>query len=389
MDSRSTHPGHAFVPVYESLYTTGQNHHQTVRHYGIQCDGPLCKHKSGKNYITGDRYKCAVCHDTDFCAACEALPTGHHNKTHPLIKFKTPVRNVSVTAIGEKDNGEETYTMGDRIPQRTSKSTETVPPMAPVNAATQVQTVAENTPPAVPAKEEKPKPEAVLPGMLAASFVCDAYPDGSSVAPGASFKQVWTLKNAGQSAWPAGCSVRYIGGDSMFDLDMNQPISVNQLIESQSSNVIDRPVEVGEEVDFSVMMRASIIEGKNISYWRLKTEDGLPFGHKLWCDITVEAPKAPKTASEITIAEPVKSEKYEEASLMVFPKLEKESPAASVHQMELPAATAHDNDKECSEEAEDVDFDEESSEEGFLTDEEYEMLSGDEDGIPEAKNGKK
>jgi len=297
-----------------------------------------------------------------------------------LIKFKTPVRNVSVTAIGEKDNGEVMYTAGDRLPQTSSKSTETAPAVAPVNAATQVQTVAENLPAAVTAKEETPKFEA--------EFVRDALPDGSSVAPRTSFKQVWTLRNTGRTAWPAGCSVRYIGGDAMFDLDMNQPISVNELVSAQSSNVTDRGIGHREEMEFVVNMRAPSSVGNKTSYWRLKTSQGHPFGHKLWCEITVEAPKLSNTISETTIAEPTKTEVAQDQSVMIFPKLEKESPAASVHQEEE-AAGAAPNDKESANEVEEIDFDEESSEDGFLTDEEYEMLSVDEDAMPEAKNGKK
>ena len=280
--------------------------------------------------------------------------------------------------------------MGDRIPETSSKSTETIPAASSVNAATQVQTVAD-MPPTVPAKKEAPKQKSIPSGMLEANFVCDAVSDGTSVTPGATFKQVWTLRNVGRVAWPAGCSVRFIGGDSMFDLDMSRPISVSELVEAQSSNSIDRPIEVGEEAEFSVMMRASLGTGKNISYWRLKTADGLPFGHKLWCDITVEAPKAPKPIVEKAAVTPADAdEKSIEQSTMIFPKLDKESPVASLHESEAPAAkTESINNQETPEEAEDIEFDESSSEEGFLTDEEYEILSADEDDIPEAKNGKK
>ena len=349
----------------------------------------MCKNKTGKNYITGDRYKCAVCHDTDFCAACEALPTEYHNKTHPLIKFRTPIRNVSVTTWDSKPDEEQPHILGDRISETSSKSTETIPAAPSVNAATQVQTVAD-VPPTVPTKEESAKPESIPSGMLDANFVRDAVSDGASIAPGTTFKQVWTLRNVGQAAWPVGCSVRFIGGDSMFDLNMSRPISVSELVEAQSSNSIDRVVNVGEEVEFCVMMRASSSAGKNISYWRLKTADGLPFGHKLWCDITVEAPKVSEPVVEKSVVEPAAAEgKSMEQSAMIFPKLDKESPVASLHEAEVSVSAETVDDQECPDEAGDIEFDGSSSEEGFLTDEEYEMLSADEDDIPEAKNGKK
>ena len=387
--SHINHPGHSFLPVYESLCTRYHHHQQSVYHRGIQCDGPLCQGKHGKNYIIGDRYKCAVCHDTDFCAACEALPTEHHNKTHPLIKFRTPVRNVSVTALHSATSGQHLSTLGDRAPQTSSKSTETLPAAPSVNAAVQVQTVAE-VPPTVPVQSTGSKQKAVPPGMLDANFVRDAVSDGSLISPGATFKQVWTLRNVGRAAWPAGCSVRFIGGDSMFDLDINQPISVHELAMAQSSNSIDRVVAVGEEIEFSVMMRASTSVGKNISYWRLKTAEGLPFGHKLWCDITVEGVEAAGVVSEEPAAAPVAAEGPPmEQSVMIFPTLDKESPVASVHEATVPTDAATPIGNTVEDGTDEVEFDDESSDEGFLTDEEYEVLSADEEDMPEARNGKR
>jgi next-to-BRCA1 protein 1 len=37
-------------------------------------------------------------------------------------------------------------------------------------------------------------------------------------------------------------------------------------------------------------MKAPARDGTAISYWRLKTAEGLPFGHRLWCDIQVVTP---------------------------------------------------------------------------------------------------
>jgi next-to-BRCA1 protein 1 len=100
-NAKYIHPRHRFVPIYEPL---AEPVPCAVRHYGIYCDGPLCKEKENPSYIEGTRYKCAVCHDLDFCANCEAIPSNRHNRTHPLIKFKTPVRSVSVTTMSEDKN---------------------------------------------------------------------------------------------------------------------------------------------------------------------------------------------------------------------------------------------------------------------------------------------
>ena len=399
--ARHTHPGHRFVPIYEPIpHPAGRSQ----RHYGIHCDGPLCKDKA--SFIVGDRYKCAVCHDTDFCANCEALPTHRHNRTHPLIKFRSPVRNVSVTTLGEKDNGEVMYTMGDKITQTSSKSTETTPTVHSSNAATQVQTVAE-VKPVEPAQEEakdevkeESKEEVakvVTVPEYQAHFVRDAVADGSKLRPSFKFEQVWTLRNPGPYAWPAGCSVRFIGGDNMLNVDSEHPSSVSDIAKAIGSNVIDRVVEVGEEVDFTVVMKTPKRQGKAISYWRLKAADGWQFGNKLWCDIDVSVPEQAAVsgvttehiedvAKEVKVEEPKDEEHH---SQMIFPKLDKESPVSSTHGAEA-LGTAEMGEPELDEEMENLGLDgEEDTDDGFLTDEEYEVLDGSDEELIEAVNGKK
>ena len=355
----------------------------------------------------GDRYKCAICHDTDFCANCEALPKLIHNRTHPLIKFKTPVSNVSVTTLGEKGNGEQMRTMGDQSPQTSSKSTETTPAAPSANAATQVQTVAEVEP--TESIKEEPKVEATTPiavPELQAHFIRDTVLDGSCMTPGEQFEQTWTLRNPGPHAWPAGCTVCFIGGDGMLDVDPNHPSHVTQIYKATKSNAIDRVVKVGEEVDFTVKMRTPERLGKAISYWRLKDTTGLPFGHKLWCDVEVKAPE-PTVSNEDTIktehiediaTQPsVKDEEEEQTteSKMIFPKLDKESPVSSTHEAETtapPAAlpSAPVSVKDLAEDVESIALDDadSDSEDAFLTDEEYELIASD-DEMQTAKNGKK
>ncbi len=393
-DARISHPGHRFVPLNEPIPVTRQ---RSPVHYDIKCDGPLCKDYN--NFIVGDRYKCAVCHDTDFCAKCEALPTNRHNRTHPLIKFKSPIRHVSVTTLGEKENGEHMCTMGDQLPpQFTSKATETVPVGPSANAATQVHTVAEVKP--TEALKEKPKQgvasKSTLSQALQAHFIRDAVADGTVLPPSAQFGQVWTLRNPGPHAWPAGCAVHFVGGDSMFNVDPNHPSSVNDIKKATASNVIDSMVDVGQEVEFYVTMRAPEREGKAISYWRLKDVEGVPFGHKLWCDIVVARPEVEKTVNNEAGTE----------SQMIFPKLDKESPVSSTHVLEtheaaagapaVPSAAASmtsaaptNGEKGLADEVENLSLEDDvSTEDGFLTDEEFELLDASEDDFAEAANGK-
>ncbi|ORY01119.1 hypothetical protein BCR34DRAFT_575209 [Clohesyomyces aquaticus] len=328
------HPRHRFVPIYEPL---GEPSTCAVRHYGIYCDGPLCKDKENTSYIEGVRYKCAVCHDTDFCANCEAIPSNRHNRTHPMIKFKTPVRNVTVTSLAEDKNGMPTARLGDQ-PARKSTATETTPVAPSANAATQVQTIVDMK----PTEESKPKPtkekieirdlladpieekitklkdllttsvpEVAPPKVseeLDAHFIRDTITDGTQVFAGHAFVQVWTLRNPGPKAWPAGCSVRHVGGDNMLNIDNTRPLSQAELAEASESNVVGRAVEAGEEISFRIVMKAPAREGTAISYWRLKTADGTPFGHRL-CEF------AEASSSSSNAPNPTPYERFQQAKL--------------------------------------------------------------------------
>ncbi|KAH9873160.1 hypothetical protein J1614_005558 [Plenodomus biglobosus] len=319
------HPRHRFVPIYEPLAEPLSSGN---RHYGIYCDGPLCKDKENVSYIEGTRFKCAVCHDTDFCQNCEAHPSNTHNHTHPLIKFKTAVRSVSVTTVNDDKAHRVMARLGDRIycgSSNRSTATETTPVAPRTNAATQVQTIVDLKP-SVDTQVQKEKisipnliskPVEVTPDWTAdssiptmpmdipvsnsetaaegldAHFVRDTVIDGSKIYSGYQFVQNWTMRNPGPNAWPVGCSVRHVGGDNMLNIDNTRPLSRMELIKASESNVIDRVVEPGEEVTFRVVMKAPQREGTAISYWRLKNAGGTPFGHRLWCDIRVVQPPTP------------------------------------------------------------------------------------------------
>lgn len=328
------HPRHRFVPIYEPL---AEPINSGSRHYGIYCDGPLCKDKDNLSYIEGVRFKCAVCHDTDFCQNCEAHPSNKHNHTHPLIKFKTPVRSVSVTTVNDDKTGRTVARLGDRQPAGRSTSTETTP-VASSNAATQVQTLVDlkpteetqvkkekiaiqdllvdhvepvQEPAAIPTLSTTTKLEPASASKsetasqgLDAHFVRDTIVDGSKICSSLQFVQIWTMRNPGPNAWPAGCSVRHVGGDNMLNIDNSRPLSHADLAEASETNILDRSVEAGEEVSFRVIMKAPQREGTAISYWRLKTAEGMPFGHRLWCDIRVVAAPSPSSSQPAPVLEP-------------------------------------------------------------------------------------
>ena len=403
------HPNHRFVPVYEPISEIKAHVRAASRqvHYGICCDGPLCMtSRSGTSYyIVGERYKCAVCDNTDFCANCEASPSNTHNKTHPLIKFKTPVRHVSVTTTGEHEDGKRMPTMGDRVrhsfASSQSRATETTLTSRDISINS-VQTVVDVKPTeaeAVKADEEHVKeefkeeakeeeeekeikqekiesevapPPRAAPSVedLVAVYERDTVADGTVLPPSHVFEQTWVLRNAGTVAWPAGCRVKFVSGDYMGHVDPNHPAGIQELVSASETTICYNSLAPGDEFAFTVLLRTPARFGKAISYWRLTTEDGVKFGHRLWCDIEVQ----PTKSEEAKAPEPVVEDAFQ--SPLVIPKLEKESPVSSVHQDAEPESASLPAEEEGDDfdDLEDDEWADDQSQDGFLTDDEYDIL---------------
>lgn len=274
--------------------------------------------------------------------------------------------------------------MGDRRSRTTSKATETTPSSS-TNAETQVQTVVD-VQPTEPVKTEEPKKEIKveeakeLPAAveeLCATFVRDVIEDGTVLPPNNVFEQTWYLRNDRNSSWPAGCTVKFVGGTNMCATDPEHPASVHELVSAAESTTCYTEVAPGQEVGFTVLMRTPSQAGTATSYWRLTGPDGNKFGNRLWCDVSVKE-------VEPAVKEDVKVEV--EGSQMIFPKLEKESPAASMHEAVTAAPELDDFEEFVDEPIEDDETDD-----GFMTDEEYDILdASDEEFLAEqAKASKK
>ena len=329
--------------------------------------------------------------------------------------MKLAIRHVSIITKHETEYGHEVAQLGDH-PMAKNAATETTR-AASANAATQVQTVAEVAPAEnVPAMVDIVKPTNVthvepVAKDLQAWYVSDSTPDGTKVAPSHFVSQSWTLRNPGPDAWPLGVAVYYIGGDDMRNVDKLHPSSISAMTMANRSNVLASALEPGKTAVFTVLLKSPAREGRSISYWRLKTPGGVPFGHKLWVDIEVRStpielpirshilPPAPVTMD--FVSEPKEEDQSQDSSTMIFPKLEKESPSSSVHDVreadveEAPAAvmepTTKTEEQELLEDVESLELEEsDSEEEAFLTDEEYDILNvDDEDLLFEARQSVK
>ncbi len=291
--------------------------------------------------------------------------------------------------------------MGDRRGRTFSKATETTPTTS-TNAATQVQTVADLHP-SEPTKDEdvrlekmEPETKAPVEEELVAHFVRDSVPDGTVLPPNCVFEQTWILRNSGSKPWPAGCTVKFVGGDNMCAVDPEHPASVHELVSAAESTTCYSEVAPNQEFGFTVLMRTPSRAGKVISYWRLTGPTGNKFGRRLWCDVTVDVPapvvkEEPKEEVKEEVREEVKEEvkkvpkeevkeepKIDEVeaqkSQMIFPKLEKESPATSIHQDATPAKEQSEAEEFEDFVEEDAGLEDDNTEDGFLTDEEYDIL---------------
>ena len=188
----------------------------------------------------------------------------------------------------------------------------------------------------------------------------------------------------------------------MFNVDTDRPSSLQSVASAMESNKLTAPVEPGNSADFTVLLRSPSREGSAISYWRLKLSNGMPFGHRLWCDIQVQANASEPEPVEKEVPEPdqqpekpASTEDHLAESRMIFPTLDKESPEARAHEETAvaPRATPSvpsvsnytDQDFLTITETETVSNGDDETADGFLTDEEYDVLDASDQEYLEAK----
>jgi next-to-BRCA1 protein 1 len=225
--------------------------------------------------------------------------------------------------------------------------------------------------PEIKTEEAKELPAAAVKEELVAHFVRDVIADGTTLPPNCVFEQTWYLRNGGKTSWPAGCTVKFVGGDNMCAVDPEHPASVHELVSAAESTTCYTEVAPGQEAGFTVLMRTPARAGNNISYWRLTGPDGEKFGHRLWCDVNVKEPTP--AIKEQPKEETVEPKIETEGSQMIFPKLEKESPASSIHEEVTAEPEVAEDEEEFEEFGEEV-LEESETDDGFMTDEEYDIL---------------
>jgi len=113
-----------------------------------------------------------------------------------------------------------------------------------------------------------------------AAFVKDInLQDGTVIQAGSQFLKIWEMSNPGPSVWPKDTHLQFVGGDRMVnDLDTS----------AAKPGFKIELADVGESVCVSADLKAPAYPGRYVSYWRLVSPSGEPFGHRVWCDIFVE-----------------------------------------------------------------------------------------------------
>ncbi|KAL5518731.1 hypothetical protein ACEPAH_414 [Sanghuangporus vaninii] len=134
---------------------------------------------------------------------------------------------------------------------------------------------------------------------LRATYVSDVNIEDGQVFPaGAEFVKCWRVRNDSETAWPESTCIIFVAGDRMPAFE-GAPLSYHV-----------GKVEEGATVEVTAFdMKAPEIPGKYVGYWRL-SDGSEPFGHSVWCEISVHAPSSPSfsheslTASEVVMPEP-------------------------------------------------------------------------------------
>ncbi len=130
-----------------------------------------------------------------------------------------------------------------------------------------------------------------------AQFIADVtIPDGTVIAPGASFSKTWRLKNIGTCTWTTSYQLMFDSGAQMG---------------GPSFQAMPHTVVPGQTVDIVVSLVAPTTAGTYRGYWKFRNASGVPFGigtggtKSWWVEIVVTSSIATTPVTPGTPATPV------------------------------------------------------------------------------------
>ena len=104
---------------------------------------------------------------------------------------------------------------------------------------------------------------------MKARFVSENIGDKFEVVAGSKFIKQWILRNDGETAWPTDVIFERTSGDYLG----SQPVVVKYAVEPETDYIWELELTAPNKV------------GRYTAYFRMRTNDGIKFGHKVWCDI--------------------------------------------------------------------------------------------------------
>ncbi|KAI8877423.1 hypothetical protein K501DRAFT_230268 [Backusella circina FSU 941] len=233
---------------------------EQTTHHGVHCDNCHC-------LVKGIRYKCGHCPDFDLCERCES--TSSHDKTHILLKIRTPLQEDQHPSFlpSFKSPAEDVKKEEQAKPRNQDSASLNVIPQPVINSKMGSAILSE------PSSSISDQPEKKLDGV----FVSDLnIPDGTNIIPKKTFIKMWKLKNTGEIKWPQGCRLLFNGGDILRPYPTSHPDSC-----------VVPSIEPEEEVCILAELQAPDAIGYYSSYFGICTPDGTRFGDIVSCSIQV------------------------------------------------------------------------------------------------------
>jgi hypothetical protein len=115
-----------------------------------------------------------------------------------------------------------------------------------------------------------------------AEFVSETIPDNTSFDPNESYTKTWRLKNVGTCTWNTNYELVFYEGDKMG---------------GPSTKNLTQTVAPGEQVDFSVDLKAPASSGTYKGTWRIRDDSDQVFVFNIWVQIKVAAPLTTTTVT--------------------------------------------------------------------------------------------
>jgi len=115
-------------------------------------------------------------------------------------------------------------------------------------------------------------------GCNDAQFVGETLPDGSVVKAGKDFTKTWEIKNTGTCTWDEGYVFAFLASNSSSEIK-GYDIVINKK---------DEYTKPGSSQSFVIKLVAPSAAGEYKGYWKMRDDQGTPFGPLVYLDIVVK-----------------------------------------------------------------------------------------------------